>query len=101
MREPELGTAAGSNDLVRKSGNSSGCESPPKGATRHGPILRRPLSWCATIGALPVPGRRMLIMGEFAPLIEKLSDDRLDGLVAEDMGVHHNLRDVVDLLRLV
>jgi len=39
-------------------------------------------------------------MGEFAPLIEKLSDDMLDNLVAEDMGVH-NLREVVDLLRLV
>lgn len=39
-------------------------------------------------------------MGEFQPLIEKLSDDRLDGLAAEDMGVL-GLRDVVDLLLLV
>jgi hypothetical protein len=39
-------------------------------------------------------------MGEFAPLIEKLSDDRLDGLTAGDMGVL-NLQDVVGLLLLV
>jgi len=39
-------------------------------------------------------------MGEFAPLIEKLSDERLDGLAAGDMGVLH-LQDVVDLLRRV
>ncbi len=39
-------------------------------------------------------------MGEFAPLIERLSDDRLEGLDADDMGVH-NLRDVVALLRVV
>lgn len=39
-------------------------------------------------------------MGEFAPLIQKLSDDRLDGLVADDMGVL-SLDEVVGLLRLV
>ncbi|WP_426566347.1 hypothetical protein ACPPVT_07325 [Angustibacter sp. McL0619] len=39
-------------------------------------------------------------MGEFAGLIEKLSDETLDGLDADIMGVH-NLRNVVALLRLV
>lgn len=39
-------------------------------------------------------------MGEFEPLIEKLSDDMLNNLVFDDMGVL-NLRGVVDLLRLV
>lgn len=39
-------------------------------------------------------------MGEFAPLIEKLSDEKLDGLAKGDMGVLH-LQDVVDLLLLI
>lgn len=40
-------------------------------------------------------------MATFDELIERLNDENLDGLEAEDMGVAFNLHDVVALLRLV